>query len=410
MNALFSSRRVRDGVLRRPGAGTAKDDVKAEFQGIVFVGSTDGKAESATSSGSPLTRLSARKGIRRPPLPLERVLERIPVTIEKRITRIPKPFWQLYVPEEVIHDGGEQCRIKRVRSTTDGKTYVVKVQLKSKLRGRNEALFRRITERMMNLPDSPNVIKIFACYEDDKYFYTLLESLQGGDLLDFFRVLTSDSLDPEFVEKEVRKIIGSLLESLHYLHSQGLIHKDVKLENIVFKEKGDSTKATPESSQIPKTKVSGGSSPVDPVSPTGMRLIDFDFLEEWEPSSPKSKAVLGTDGYIAPEAYLGDACPKSDVFSTGVVMYLLIARRFPFDDATFDDGPNENYVGSPKMAEIHARLGRAEVRFGRSFDPYPEAKDLCMSMLEFNANNRPDAAEALRHPWFRGREATAAAA
>ena len=156
--------------------------------------------------------------------------------------------------------------------------------------------------------------------------------------------------------------------------------------------------------------LSWGRLPGDPVSPTGMRLIDFDFLEEWEPSSPKSKAVLGTDGYIAPEAYLGDACPKSDVFSTGVVLYLLIARRFPFDDATFDDGPNENYVGSPKMAEIHARLGRAEVRFGRSFDPYPEAKDLCMSMLEFNANNRPDAAEALRHPWFRGREATAAGA
>jgi serine/threonine protein kinase len=135
-----------------------------------------------------------------------------------------------------------------------------------------------------------------------------------------------------------------------------------------------------------------------------MRLIDFDFLEEWEPSSPKSKAVLGTYGYIAPEAYLGDACPKSDVFSAGVVMYLLIAGQFPFEHEIFDDKPNDNYVGSPKMAEIHARLGRAEVRFGRSFDPYPEAKDLCMSMLSFDANKRPDAAEALQHPWFRGRE------
>ena len=82
-------------------------------------------------------------------------------------------------------------------------------------------------------------------------------------------------------------------------------------------------------------------------------------------------------------------------------MYLLIAGRFPFDDKIFDDGPNENYVGSPKMAEIHARLQRYKVHFGRSFDPYPKAKDLCKSMLEFDPNKRPDAAQALRHPWSR---------
>ena len=134
---------------------------------------------------------------------------------------------------------------------TDGKHYVVKIQLKSKIRGRNEPLFRRMTERMMNLPESPNVIKIFACYEDEKYFYTVLESLHGGDLYDFFEILMSDSLEPEFVEREVRKIIGSLLKSLHHLHNQGLIHKDVKLENIVFKEKGSSTMNTPKSSRTP---------------------------------------------------------------------------------------------------------------------------------------------------------------
>ena len=183
---------------------------------------------------------------------------------------------------------------------------------------------------------------------------------------------------------EVRKVISNLLESLHHLHSQGLIHKDVKLENIVFKEKGSSTMDTPKSSRTPKTNVSSGGLPGEPVSPTGMRLIDFDFLEEWDPLSPKSKSVLGTDGYIAPEAYQGSACPKSDVFSAGVVMYILIAGQFPFNDAIFDDGPNDNYVGSPKMAEINARLERYKVLFGRSFDPYPKAKDLCKSMLEFD--------------------------
>ena len=61
----------------------------------------------------------------------------------------------------------------------------------------------------------------------------------------------SDSLKPEVVEDVVRKTIGFLLESLHHLHTERLIHKDVKLENIVFKEKGGSTMNTPKSSRTP---------------------------------------------------------------------------------------------------------------------------------------------------------------
>jgi serine/threonine protein kinase len=59
------------------------------------------------------------------------------------------------------------------------------------------------------------------------------------------------------------------------------------------------------------------------------------------------------------------------------------------------------------MVEINAKLERYKVRFGPSFDPYPQAKDLCMRMLEFDPNKRPEAAEALQHKWFRGRDVTA---
>ena len=61
-------------------------------------------------------------------------------------------------------------------------------------------------------------------------------------------------------------------------------------------------------------------SPKSPKSPSMLKLIDFDFTEEWEPSTPKSKSVVGTDGYIAPELYLGDFSPKTDIFSVGVIM------------------------------------------------------------------------------------------
>jgi serine/threonine-protein kinase Chk2 len=136
------------------------------------------------------------------------------------------------------------------------------------------------------------------------------------------------------------------------------------------------------------------------ASPRILKLVDFDFTDEWEPSSPKSKAVVGTDGYIAPEAYLGDCCPKSDVFSTGVIMYVLVAGRFPYDDDIFDDEPGENYVGSPKMKEIHGKLRKAKVRFGRVWDHLPEAREFCSQLIDFDLNKRLDAREALRHPWM----------
>jgi len=323
------------------------------------------------------------------------------VKVVKRITMLQQPLKNMFTVEGDIHDGGDQCRIKRVRSKEDGQEYVMKVQLKKRIRGANEALFRRMTERMMNMPETAHVVKVFECYEDSQYFYTLLESCKGGDLFDFFRMLMSDDMDAATLEKEVRVVVREILVSLHTLHQQGLVHKDVKLENLVFKDKGcvepRKSGRSPKSAQSPKPGKSAGS---PPQSPKLLKLIDFDFTEEWEPNSPRSKAVVGTDGYIAPEAYLGDVCPKSDIFSVGVVMYVLVAGRFPYDDAIFDDGPNENYVGSPKMKEIYEKLMNYKVRFGRAWDQLPEAREMCRRMLEFQMDARPDAYEALNHPWM----------
>jgi calcium-dependent protein kinase len=317
------------------------------------------------------------------------------VQITKRIEPLKAPLKELFSVEGDIHDGGDQCRIKRVKRIEDGEEFVMKIQLKKRIRGANEALFRRMTERMMNMPENLHVVTIHNCYEDAQYFYTLLEACNGGDLFDFFRMLMSDDMDAVTLENEVRQVIGEILVSLDHLHKQGFVHKDVKLENLVFKQKGGLEPRTVDS---PKARVHKDN---DPKSPKMLKLIDFDFTEEWEPNSPRSKAVVGTDGYIAPEAYLGDACPKSDVFSTGVVMFVLVAGRFPYDDDIFDDGPNENYVGSPKMQEIHDKLAKFKVRFGRSWEQLEDAKEFCKTLLEFDVDRRPSAEEALQHPWMR---------
>merc|ERR1719174_1534882 len=70
------------------------------------------------------------------------------------------------------------------------------------------------------------------------------------------------------------------------------------------------------------------------------------------------------------------------------------------DDAIFDDEPNENYVGCPKMQEIHDKLKAFKVRFGKSWKHLDLAKDFCQTLLTFDVNARPTAEEALKHPFM----------
>ncbi|CAE7718387.1 prkC, partial [Symbiodinium necroappetens] len=87
-----------------------------------------------------------------------------------------------------------------------------------------------------------------------------------------------------------------------------------------------------------------------------VKLIDFDTVEEWNSTGPKSKHVLGTDQYIAPEAYEGKYSPASDIFAVGVIAYKILTGSFPYNGRLFDDKPGENWVGSPKMKEIRQKL------------------------------------------------------
>jgi serine/threonine/tyrosine protein kinase RAD53 len=303
---------------------------------------------------------------------------------DRDIQRLSEPFWSRFAVVSVIHDGGEQCRVFKV-STSDNKEYVAKIQAKQKVRGATESTFRIMMKRLLNLPGHSTVVHVHSCFEDDKHFYTLYESLKGGDLWDYFdSTLSRDCWKPEQIEDAAVEIVRSILTSLKHLHSQGLLHNDVKLENLVFKE------ASPKSSK-------------SPTHGSGVALIDFDFLKTWEPSSPKNKYVLGTDGYIAPESYLGDASPKSDVFSAGVVMYILIAGCFPYRNDTWDDKPGQNVVGSFSMMSIYQKMKARPIRFGGIWGKLPQARDLCQRLLAFDADDRCDAGEALKHPWFSGK-------
>merc|ERR1711937_427254 len=104
---------------------------------------------------------------------------------------------------------------------------------------------------------------------------------------------------------------------------------------------------------------------------------------------------------IAPEAYGGDYSPASDIYAVGVIMYKLLTRKFPSRSDIFDDQPGENYVGSPAMKRIKERLRKEQINFTLPpLDRCPDARELVESMLKFDPEVRPSAADALKHRWF----------
>jgi len=240
----------------------------------------------------------------------------------------------------------------------------------------DERSWRHNTEFLLNMPDNCGVAQLYEVVEDSIAFYVVMEKVNGMDL---FETLEQEGKIPVDMTKDILK---QLLESLVFLHAQGAVHKDLKLENVMV-----------------DTSPGGNRSPG--LSPTSVKVIDFDTLEEWTPASPTAKDVVGTDQYIAQEAYAGKYSPLSDIFSTGVIGYRLLTGKFPFQDDMFDDEAGENWVGSPKMAQIRRRLKVAKVDFSKDiFTENQQACDLIMRMLAYQENQRPTAQAALEHPWF----------
>jgi serine/threonine protein kinase len=211
-----------------------------------------------------------------------------------------------------------------------------------------------------------------------------MEKVSGADL---YEVLQSGA---PLTVAEAKAILYRILEAVQDLHSKGCIHKDIKLENVMI-----------DSPTLASRNSWSNDEPNDDVySEMAVKLIDFDTIEAFNPKMI-SKNVVGTDQYIAQEAYAGHYSPASDMFSVGVMAYRLITGRFPFWNFAFDDWPGENRVGSPKMREIQERLRAFPINFElESWPDLPEAKDLVRWMLQSSEADRPTAEHALAHPFF----------
>lgn len=202
----------------------------------------------------------------------------------------------------------------------------------------------------------PGVIKFMDFIHESPNYYMVTELVEGGELFD--RIVSKEA----YAEADARKVILTLLRVTEHLHSLGIVHRDYKPENLLLKSMDDDS---------------------------DMRLCDFGFATLAKGRSLTQ--VVGTPGYMAPELLKDEVYgAEVDLWSTGVLLYILIEGAAPF----YDEDPDL----------LDEQVKAAVLDFDpEAWDPVStEAKQLVQQLLQQDPENRITAAQALRHSWFDG--------
>jgi len=312
----------------------------------------------------------------------------------KRIERVGNDFFsEKYALGGVMFRSVHRAmEIRSGRRICDNLEVVIKVRYKPDclFDCREEHEWRNSMELMLNLPSNSGVAQILEVLEDDEKICVIIERAIGMDLHDLVKT------DVQLSVPSSCEILAQLLEAVAYLHENGVIHRDLKLENVVMK---------------PPSEMKGYIDGLTPCVPQALKLVDFDTVQEWKPDTPpdtRAVTVQGTHQYIPQEGYEGRYSPLSDIFSIGVIGYRLVVGQFPFRDELFDvNGPL--FVDDLKCRQIQYYLRATRVSWDVPvLQENPSIRDLLKRMMSPNEEQRPNAREALQHELFASRIATQA--
>lgn len=268
-------------------------------------------------------------------------------------------LYEFSYAEDAIH------YVKFGLKRSDGTPVVIKSCPKTFCRTKSGYAWVAGTSRMLNLCESAGICKVMDVYTTQQHNHVVMERFEGHDLLQDLKL----GVRPE---TEVRHIARQILGGLKVLHDNGLVHRDLKLGNIM-------------------------------LNPTTLetKIIDFDAVSIIEDLKPVEKIILGTDGFIAPEVYEGRPSTASDMYALGVVIFRMLTKRYPHSLKMFDHHPGENSVGSRTTDHIVTCLKESRIDFNiPALRGKPAAISFLSGLLEFDPRGRPSLEEALAHEWL----------
>ncbi|GAB4851765.1 cyclin-dependent serine/threonine protein kinase [Ancistrocladus abbreviatus] len=271
-----------------------------------------------------------------------------------------KQFMNHYELADEVGRGhfGYTCSGKGKKGSLKGQDVAVKVIPKSKM---TTAIaiedVRREVKILRALTGHKNLVQFYDAYEDEDNVYIVMELCKGGELLD--RILSRGG---KYSEEDAKAVMVQILSAVAFCHLQGVVHRDLKPENFLFISKEEN-------------------------SP--LKAIDFGLSDYVKPDE-RLNDIVGSAYYVAPEVLHRSYGTEADMWSIGVIAYILLCGSRPF------------------WARTESGIFRAVLKADPSFDeaPWPslssDAVDFVKRLLNKDYRKRLTAAQALSHPWLAG--------
>ena len=264
-----------------------------------------------------------------------------------------------YTKYELISYLGEggYGKVYRVKHRITGTHRAMKIIHVKSTSGDHEKKISKEINILKDL-DHPNIMKVFEFFCSQNTIFIINELCTGGELFD--KIIEVK----HFSENVAADIMRQLFSAVNFCHEHGVIHRDLKPENILIETQQEKNKDF-----------------------FHIKIIDFGTCEILQ-RNKMLKEQIGTSFYIAPEVLKNSYNEKCDLWSCGVILYILLCGAPPFYGTCED--------------EIFRKIITCKFSFKHSVwkEISPEAKDLITKLLDLNPNSRLSAKEALEHKWF----------
>lgn len=217
--------------------------------------------------------------------------------------------------------------------------------------------FTNSVRAVKTLMDHPNIVKLYESFEDQRNIYLVLELCVGGELFD--RIIDLG----HFTEVQAAIVMQHIFRAMFYMHEKQICHRDLKPENFLFMSK-------------------------DPIEETTLKIIDFGLACRFSKDKPLTTKA-GTAYYVAPQVLAGRYDHTADLWSCGVIMYVVLCGYPPF------------YAENDAEVMARVRSGNFEFKNADWKHISDDAKALIRNLLKMNPKERYTAEQSLNNVWVK---------